>query len=113
MVDRRTLVNFFGRTETFFVLSNLFLFDGIIGFSFIKSIKRVIGTEHGIIYFEGGREKLKYLRLDMVNALRSETGIPKGVKKYFLKNSTKTRSFLRTQTKLCHTTLKFQVQLEP
>lgn len=87
IVNQKTLVNVFNRTETFFILPNLSLFDVIIGFSFIKGIKGVIDTENDIIYFEGGREKLKYLELNAVNALVSDICIPKGVEEVFFQEN--------------------------
>lgn len=82
-INNKTLVNVLNHTETFFILPNLSLFDGIIGFSFIKSIKGVINTEKDMIYYNGGEEKLKYLKLDAVNSLIENVSIPKNVEKKF------------------------------
>lgn len=80
---------------------NLSLFDGIIWFNFIKSIKAVFNTENYIIYFNGGQVKLKCFELDTVNALISDVCIPK-LKNVIQRKITKIRDFLQHQMKPFH-----------
>ena len=77
-IDQATLVNVFNRTETFYLLENLPLFDGILGFNFIRGINGVIDTGKNVMFYEGGYERLKYLNLDAINNLALE-GIPSNI----------------------------------
>lgn len=82
IIDQATRVNVLNMTETFFLLQNLPLFDGILGFDFIRKINGVIDTGNNILFFEGGQESLKYLNLDSINNLTFET-IPKDIELKF------------------------------
>jgi len=81
-IEHQTRVNILNRTEPFFILHDLPIFDGILGFSLIKSAIGIIDTKRDILWFEGGQEKLKYLNLDSVNTLLNEP-IPKSLEKSF------------------------------
>ena len=83
LIGHQTLINVLNKTETFFLLPKLTLFDGILGFSFIKSIKGIIDTEKDIIFYERGQEKIKYLEIDNVNSLVENVCIPKNIEKLF------------------------------
>ena len=82
MIDHATLVNLFGRTETFYLLQKIPVFHGILGFDFLKKINGVIDTGSDKLIFEGGTEQLKYLRLDSLNNLSFEN-IPKDIEQEF------------------------------
>ena len=81
-IDHKTLVNIFNRTETFFLLHDIPIFDAILAFGFIKSAKGVIDTDKDILFFEGGQEKIKYFHFDSVNNLLCEP-IPKNIEEKF------------------------------
>lgn len=81
-IDYSTVVNVFNRTETFYILENLPIFDGIVGFNFIKKINGIIDTGKNVMFFEGGHERLKYLNLDATNNLTLDT-IPKNIESEF------------------------------
>jgi len=81
-IEHQTRVNILNRTEPFFILHDLPIFDGILGFSLIKSAIGIIDTKRDILWFEGGQEKLKYLNLDSVNTLLNEP-IPKSLERNF------------------------------
>lgn len=75
IIDYKAMINLFNTTETFFLLQDLPLFDGILGFSFLKNIQGVINTEKDTLSFRGGEERLKYLHLNSCNQLTCETGL--------------------------------------
>lgn len=59
-------------TSTFFLLSNLSTFDGIIGYDFLRQINARIDTDRGYLFYRNGKVKLQHLSCDQVNLITIE-----------------------------------------
>lgn len=77
LINRKCLINLLDNTSTFFLLSSLSTFDGIIGYDFLRQIDAKIDTVRGYLLYRNGKEKLQFLSCDQVNAITiDEDSVP-------------------------------------
>lgn len=68
-VDKKCVIQIFGKNTNFFILSALSTFNGIIGFDFLKQIGAKIDFKLGKITYDGGSENLLYFYCPEVNQI--------------------------------------------
>lgn len=83
MITKKYIMNIFNRRTWFYNLPDLETFDGIVGYDFLKEIKAKIDVEKGVLEYEGGKEKLKYLYSREINYAFDE-GIETTEKEYLI-----------------------------
>lgn len=49
-------MNILNHTSTFYLLTNLNTFDGIIRYDFLREIEANVDTENGYLYYRRGKE---------------------------------------------------------
>ncbi|XP_037924348.1 uncharacterized protein LOC119660042 [Hermetia illucens] len=68
-VSKKCTIRILGKETTFFILSNLNDFDGIIGYDFLKEIGASVETSSNEIKYKGGVEPLRFMECAQVNRL--------------------------------------------
>jgi len=74
-VTHKCLINVFNKNCWFFILPDLETFDGIIGLDFLNEINAQIDLQQGVLRFDGGEEKLKYLPCKQVKNITLKRNI--------------------------------------
>lgn len=91
-VGQKCKINLFGINSDFIILPNLISFDAIIGLDLLTQVNAVVDLQKGEIVHDFGIEKLYFIKIESINALKiQQETVPLAIKEDF-SNMIKKRS---------------------